>query len=64
MIGMISAGWHATYAEELLSAFAEHPMLSGTLVSVFVNSLALLGTVATLPDSRVLPLSCLDYHQS
>ena len=39
-------------------------MLSDTRVSLFVTSLALLGTVATLANSWVLLSSCLDYHQS
>ena len=47
VIGMISAGWHVAYAEELVLAFVERPMLSGTRVSLFVISLALLlrGTI-------------------
>ena len=64
VIGMTSAGWHVTYAEEVVLAFAGHPMLSGTRVSLFVTSLARLGTVATLANSLVLPSSGLDYHQS
>ena len=63
MIGMIiSAGWHATYAYESVLAFVEHPMLPGTHVSLFFVSLASLGTVPTLANFWVLPLSCLDYH--
>ena len=63
VIGMISAGWHVTYAEELALAFVEHPMLSATRVSLFGISLTLLGTVATLANSWVLPSSCLDYQE-
>ena len=64
VIGMISAGWHVKYADELVFASVAFPMLSGTRVSLFVVSLALLGTVSTLANSWVLPLSCLHYHQS
>ena len=64
VIGMIIAGWLVTYAEEFVLTFVEHPMLSGTRVSLFVISLALLGTIATLANSWVLPSSCLNYRQS
>ena len=61
VIGMISAGWHVTYAKELVWAFVEYAIMPGRRVSLFVISLVCIGTVAALANSWVLTSSCLDY---